>query len=76
MKMYVKGTDIEIVGSVENIQGIAGIDSFNEDGTPNYSGSTDIDWDSQVTVQQDDQDVFIGSDHEEYTRDKCELRFE
>lgn len=65
-----------ITGSKERVYGIAQILDFDAQGDPNYEGGTDIDWDSQETIQRDGEDVFVDEDGDEYLRGECKLMTE
>lgn len=59
----------EITGTLETVQGVAGIDYFtkNEEGFDHeYGGYTDIDWDSQKSVLRDGSKIFIAEDRSEW----------
>lgn len=65
-----------ITGSFERIYGIAQINDFDADGSPNYAGGTDVDWDGQVTVTRNGEEVFTDDDGDEYLRSECKLMTE
>src|SRR5690242_11799851 len=65
-----------ITGSFEQINGIANITDFDENGDPNWEGGTDVDWDSQVSVQRDGEDIFVDEDGDKYLRSECRLMTE
>jgi hypothetical protein len=80
MRAFVKGTDIEIVGTLELCYGCGQIalDSFHaEPGGPiefDWGGGTTMFWDDQETVQRDGKRVFLDEDANQYTEDQLELR--
>lgn len=67
MTLYIKGTDIEIAGILETVQGIASLQNIDADGTLIYAGQTDYFYDEQEPVLDDKgQPIWIGEDNVEY----------
>jgi hypothetical protein len=64
----------KIVGTKDLVQGIALVLEVirDEDGGVDveYVGETEMDWDSQVTVERDGKRVFIDENDEEWTEDQ------
>ena len=54
-------------GTLEVVQGVALVDPDPETGKPVYAGETDIDWDSQQTVQRAGKPVWVCSCGHEWT---------
>lgn len=48
-----KSTGAQIIGTYERVDGYAELDGFDEQGEPNYTGSTEIWWDNQETIRDD-----------------------
>lgn len=50
MPVYIKGTNTLLAGTLETLQGVAEVNAINPDGTLEYGGSTEVDWNSQRTL--------------------------
>lgn len=48
MGMFIKGTNIRVVGLVESIPAIADVIGLRPDGSPIYDGGSRIDWKGQT----------------------------
>jgi len=59
-----------IIGTLEHIPGIAAISDIGADGTPEYSGGTDVLWDAQTTVTRAGRLIFLDYDGAEWTFDQ------
>jgi hypothetical protein len=70
MKKYQSPKGDAIVGTVETLQATALIIGINDDGSPEWQGSTEIDWDSQATTMNGDKFVYICDVGEEWTFDQ------
>ena len=46
-------------GTLEEVQGVALVMADPQTGKPLYAGETDIDWDSQQTVQREGKPVWV-----------------
>jgi hypothetical protein len=68
--MWVSPTGAEIIGTSDAVLCTANITDIEEDGTPVYSGETDVDWDSQTTKERDGKPLFIDDDGQEWTFDQ------
>lgn len=68
MTLYIKGTDVRIKGTLEQMHGCAYIDGLNDDGTLRYVGSTEVFADSTETIFRNGHPVWIGDsgDYEEF----------
>lgn len=75
-KKYVSPDGLPIVGTLETVKGCANLTTINDDGTPNYDGSTKVYWDEQVTVQRDGKRVFLDEDGNEWTFDQLKVEEE
>lgn len=73
MARYQSPTGAEIVGTSDQLLAtdITGIDP--ETGEPEYEGSTEIHWDTQVTLTRDRKRLFIDDSGEEWTFDELEM---
>jgi len=60
----------EIIGTLERVPGVAQASSFDEDGTPNYEGGTELYWDDQRTVMRNGSMVYVTEDGMEFTLDQ------
>jgi len=76
MTLYVKGTDIQVVGTLETIQGVAIAFGLNEDGSPEYAGETKIWWDDQRTIIRDGERIWVDDAGTEYPQSQIESREE
>lgn len=69
--------DVAIVATKEVVWGVCYFDSFEVDGAgkvePEYSGGTEVDWDSQQTVTREGKRVFIDENDEELLEDQVEV---
>ncbi len=74
MTLYVKGTNIEIEGTLETVRGVALTLGLEEDGSPIYAGETKIWWDEQRTVMHGNDRVWIGSNGTTYLQSQIEDR--
>lgn len=77
MTWYVKGTDIEIVGTLERITGVAVIAHARGDSLtdPTYAGDTRVWWDEQRTIKDDQgRPIYVDEDGCERTVDDIEWR--
>jgi hypothetical protein len=61
-----------IIGTSERILGIAIANSFTQDGEPDYSGSTDVDWNTQETITREGKTLYMTDDGREVTLDECD----
>ena len=74
-----KHTGVQIQGTLERLHACAQAseDSFQRDSDGNitcdYEGGTEVYWDDSVTVQQEDQTVFIDEHGHEVTQDSIIL---
>lgn len=68
MTLYIKGTEIQIAGTLEAMQGTALISGLNDDGTLSYVGETQVHEDSTETVFEGAYPVWIaaGREYEEF----------
>lgn len=70
----------KIVASLEIVQVEAKINSFDPDGNPQYSGETEVLWDTQTTVTEDPgdckgpQEVYLDANGDQWRFDQCTLR--
>ena len=66
-----------IKGTLETITGVAmiSIEGANPNGTfaYDYEGETDIDWNSQTTVENDKGTVFVDDDGDQWSGDQLVL---
>ena len=53
-------------GTLELLPGVAGLD-IEEDGSAEYSGETDVQWDNQTTVMRDGKYVLTCHNGHEWT---------
>lgn len=66
MTLYIKGTDTVIVGTREQLTGIAIVNGFADDGSIVWEGTTEIDWNDQFTIIENGQPIWVGEDKEDY----------
>lgn len=71
---------VQILGTVEIVYGVCGITNVKPRTGPrdrflfDYDGTgTQVNWDSQTTVAQNGQRLFVGDDGNHYTEDQLEL---
>ncbi|WP_322075530.1 hypothetical protein [Burkholderia cenocepacia] len=77
MKQLYTKDNVRIIGTKEVVNATAIVAGFDDHGQPIYQGGTDIDWDSQLSLDHDKGGfVLIGDDGEEYSFADCELRAE
>ena len=76
MPLYVKGTDLEVIGTLEELRGVSYAFSLNDDGSPEYAGETRVWWDGQRTVMRDGQRVWVEEDSTEHLQSQIEERKE
>ena len=69
-------TGSRIVGTLETIPGIATITDIAADGTPQYAGGTEVQWNCQKTVTRDGKIVFLDEDAAEWTFDQLTAELE
>lgn len=74
MTLYVKGTDVRIIGTLELVFGVAQVNGLDDDGSIIWGGETKIDWNSQETVLRNDKPVWISEDGGEYPTNAIEDR--
>ena len=51
MTQYKSPNGSRIIGTKELVPGLSLIDGISDDGTPNYCGQTDLDWNCQTSVR-------------------------
>lgn len=73
MREYVSPNGDQILGTLEKLTGRAEITGIEDDGTPVYSGGTEIFYDDQVTVMRDGRMVFLCTEGDEWTFDQLKL---
>ncbi|WP_028492625.1 hypothetical protein [Thioalkalivibrio sp. ALE19] len=73
MTVRIKGTDTVLVGTKEVLYGVAEVAGINEDGSIEYAGSTEIDWDSQVPVQAEGKKIWVTEDDQEVVLSRDEI---
>ena len=72
---YVTPTGKKIIGNCAVILARAGIDYFDENGEPEYSGDTEVFWDTQATDETEDaKEKYVDETGEEWTLDQCTLQ--
>lgn len=59
-----------IVGTAETLTATSTIFGIKPDGTPEYDGSTEINWDDQKTVRRDGKIIFEDDKGREWTFDQ------
>lgn len=62
-----------IVAAAGVVECNACIAGFDENGDPDWTGDTDVCWDSQRTKERDGKELYVCEDGEEWTLDQCEL---
>lgn len=62
MTLYIKGTDVQIVGTLEKLQGVALADGLDTDGTIIWHGTTEVRWDDQETYIKDGLPVWVDTE--------------
>lgn len=55
-----------IVGTYDTIQALARATEFSENGEPEYTGDTEVFWDTQETITRDDHIVYLDDDGDEW----------
>lgn len=74
MTKYVSPNGHSIIGTKERIPAVAIINGIEPDGTPIYEGSTDIDWNGQGSVYDEDGNIlFVDADGDCWTFDQLTL---
>lgn len=77
MPLYIKGTDIEVSGILEEVRGKAIVLGLGEDGTLEYAGQTDYFYDEQKPVlHTNGQPIWIDDNGVEYRGVEVEDRRE
>jgi hypothetical protein len=66
MTLYIKGTDIQIRGTLESMKGVAQLAGLNEDGTLIYVGEVDVLYDETETIFHAGYPVWVGLDDQSY----------
>jgi hypothetical protein len=74
MALYVKGTNTEIVGTLETILGLAYASDINDIGHPIYDGETKVYWDSQKSVLKEGERIWLDEAGTEYLQSQIERR--
>lgn len=73
-RLVVKGhPEIEIVGTLETLSGVALIGEVSSLADFEYAGETKVWWDDQRTVVRDGQRIFVDDDGEEYLESQVEV---
>lgn len=72
VRNYVSPTGAKIVGTQEILYATAKIHSISTDGEPDYTGYTEVDYDSQTTLTRGGKILFIDDDGETWTFDELE----
>lgn len=67
MTLYIKGTDVQIIGTLEKMTGTGLADSLADDGTIIWSGETKIDFDQTETIIQSGIPVWVDADGSIYS---------
>lgn len=74
MAKYVSPNGRSIIGTKERIPAVAIINGIEPDGTPIYEGSTDIDWNGQGSIYDEDGNLmFVDADGDCWTFDQLTL---
>lgn len=76
MGLYVKNTNIEIIGTLEVVNGVALTTGIDKDGSPIYLGYTQINWDGQRTIEKDGERIWVDNAGDEYPQSLVEQREE
>jgi hypothetical protein len=81
MKQLYTKSGKRIRGTLEQVRGVANVIGFDElpNGSiePEYEGGTDIWWDEQRTVKDEDgKTIYVDADGDEHTIDNLEVREE
>lgn len=63
---FTSPTGSEIIGTLETIPGVAAAEEFDAAGKPEYSGSTEVDWDNQKTIERNGSLVYVDDDGAEW----------
>ncbi len=74
-KAFVRGTDIEIVGTLDTIEARSDISGFG-DGfeDPIWSEDGEVFWDSRTTQVREGKKLYLDGEGHEYVEDELELR--
>ncbi|WP_426990888.1 hypothetical protein ACKI2N_032600 [Cupriavidus sp. 30B13] len=75
-QVYVKGTDLRIVGTLEQIPGCAFVNGFDSCGQPVYSGDTEVWWNGQQTETEpgNNRPIYVDQNLETRGANEIELR--
>ena len=76
MKQYICPHGERIVGSSDTVSVTASIEDFNDDGTPNFEGGSEVWWDTQTSTKRDGKILYQCDGGEDHTLDECELKDE
>jgi hypothetical protein len=79
MGVYIKGTNIELQGTLESLSGVALVSGLVDAGDLIYAGETEVWWDEQKTVYRtrpdgDEAMVWIDTDGNEHVGIEVEER--
>jgi hypothetical protein len=59
-----------IIGTAEMVLCTANIDGISDDGMPDYTGDTDVHWDTQETQTKNGKILFVCESGDEWTFDQ------
>jgi hypothetical protein len=75
LQAYVKGTEIQIVGTAETVMRTCYITGFSQDGTIEDYAEDTVWWESSEQRKgANGQPLYVGDDGGEYTEDQLEFR--
>lgn len=65
-KNYLSPHGVPIVGTLERVDALGRISGISDKGEPDFSGDTEVFWDTQTTVRRDGEIVFLDEDGGEW----------
>lgn len=70
MAEYKSPNGSAIIGTSDMVPATALISGINDDGSPEYAGESQVDWDNQSIKMRDGKILFIDEDANEWTFDQ------
>ncbi len=64
MTLYIKGTDLAVVGTREKLTGLAQVIGLEDDGSITFGGETEVDWNEQETIIHNGRPIWVVCDEE------------
>jgi hypothetical protein len=76
MTIYVKNTDIKVLGTLGFVGCLAYVSGIDAEGKPIHDGQAEVDWSSIHPVTKDGEQLWYAEDHKEYLHSEIEMREE